>query len=206
MLDAARFAGLVRRLGGARAAAPSFDGLIAAYAEPHRAYHDVNHVDDCLTKFDAARDLAERPDEVEAAIWFHDAVYDPKAKDNEERSAERAAEALSAAGVDSEVLRRVVSLILATKHDREPFGPDEALLIDVDLSILGRAPEVFAAYDAAIRQEYAWVPDGQYRAGRRAVLQRLLDRPAIYVTAYFRDRYEEQARRNLTAAIDRLRD
>jgi predicted metal-dependent HD superfamily phosphohydrolase len=205
MLDAIRFVELVRRLGGPWDSTTVFEILDSEYSEPHRAYHNATHIEDCLRQFDLARHLVERPDEVEAAIWFHDAVYDPKASDNEEQSARWAIESLKAGNVAPEVLRRIAALILATKHDREPDGADQSLLIDVDLSILGRTPEEFAVYDAAIRREYSWVPDDEYRASRTEVLERFLNRDTIYHTAFFRERYEDQARRNLERAAARLR-
>jgi predicted metal-dependent HD superfamily phosphohydrolase len=205
MLDAIRFVELVRRLGGPWDSTTVFEILDSEYSEPHRAYHNATHIEDCLRQFDLARHLAERPDEVEAAIWFHDAVYDPKASDNEEQSARWAIESLKAGSVAPEVLRRIAALILATKHHREPDGMDQSLLIDVDLSILGRPPEEFTAYDAAIRKEYSFVPDEQYRAGRTKLLERFLNRDAIYHTPFFRERYEDQARRNLERAAARLR-
>jgi predicted metal-dependent HD superfamily phosphohydrolase len=112
---------------------------------------------------------------------------------------------LKAGVVDPDVLRRIAALIMATKHDRNPASPDEALLIDVDLSILGRSPEEFAAYDAAIRREYSEVPEDQYRTGRVKVLEGFLHRDAIYLTEFFRERFEASARRNLEQAISSLR-
>lgn len=204
MLDGTRFQSLVHRLSGPGDSSAAFGKLSTAYSESHRAYHNTKHIADCLSQFDSAKESADRPDEVEAAIWFHDVVYDPKASDNEDRSAIWAVEVINQPGVDAEALRRIVALILATRHDREPFGRDEELIIDVDLSILGRDPDEFAGYDAAIRQEYAWVPEDQYRVGRTKVLESFLARPVIYHTADFRNRFESRARRNLEEAIKRM--
>src|SRR5688572_30626746 len=107
MLDAIRFVELVRRFGGPWYSTTVFENLGSEYSGPHRAYHNATHIEDCLRQFDPARHLAERPDEVEAAIWFHDAVYDPKASDNEEQSARWAIETLKAGNVAPEVLRRI---------------------------------------------------------------------------------------------------
>lgn len=202
MLDRDRFTRLWSRL-TIGDASQVFDRLAEAYSEPHRAYHNSAHIRDCLEQFDRARDFAERPDEVEAAIWFHDAIYDPRAKDNEVRSAEWASSALTNAGADSEVVRRVSHLILATKHDAEPQSPDSRLLVDVDLSILGRDPAAFDAYDRAIRREYEWVSETDYRTGRTAVLQKFLDRPRIFLTPPFKP-LEAAARRNLERVIRAL--
>src|SRR4051812_13868951 len=127
MLDEGRWRRLWQRLGGGGDPALTFAGVGAAFAEPHPAHHKAAHVADCLQQLDAARALAARPDEVEAALWFHDAVYDPRAADNEERSEAWVARALAGAGAD--VVGRVAALVLATKHDREPDGPDAALLV-----------------------------------------------------------------------------
>ena len=201
MLDPSRFDALWSRLGGKGDASSLFWQLLAAYSESHRAYHNTLHIADCLKQFDGARTLAERPDEVEAALWFHDAVYDPRASDNEERSAAWAEQALRQAGVDSDRVKRIVALILATKHNVEPHSRDCELLLDIDLSILGREPEVFEEYDRAIRKEYDWVRDESYRAGRVKVLRSFLDRPVIYRTELFRRQFEARARRNLLNRI-----
>ncbi len=204
MLNASRFAVLWHRLGATTDPGPVYTALAAACVEPHRAYHTAAHLDDCLAEFDAARALAVRPDEVEVALWFHDAVYDPRAADNEERSAAWAADALTAAGVAPEITARVRELILATKHAAVPTDPDARLLVDIDLAILGRPAEVFDAYDRAIRVEYQWVPEDQYRAGRARILRGFLARPRIYQTEQFHERLEAAARANLARAIARL--
>jgi len=178
--------------------------LLRAYSEPHRTYHSVAHLDDCLAHFDAARDLAVRPAEVELALWFHDAVYDPRRSDNEQRSAALAVQELKTADAPAEVVGRVESLILATKHDGRPETDDDRLICDVDLAILGSHPEKFDQYDQAIRGEYDFVPEPQYREGRARILAGFLNRDFIYATTFFRKRYEKQARINLERAIARL--
>ncbi len=204
MINQARFANLWQRLGGQGDANELFATLLAAYAEPARAYHNVAHLQDCLAQFDAARAEAQHPDAVEMAIWFHDAVYDPRATDNEEQSAAWACQALNVGDVEQAVAERIADLVLSTQHKVAPAGQDAALLVDVDLSILGRTPAVFDAYDRQIRSEYQWVPEQQYRERRAQVLAGFLQRPFLYQTSLFRLRYEEPARRNLAHAIARL--
>jgi predicted metal-dependent HD superfamily phosphohydrolase len=197
----ARWRDLWRRLGAYTTPELIFAELVRCYGEPHRAYHTLDHIQDCLQQFDQVRTLLERADEVELALWCHDAIYDPRAADNELRSANWAEEILKGGGVATEVIARIRGLILATRHDIPPDRPDAALLVDIDLSILGRAVAEFDRYDAAIRREYQWVPAAAYREARAKVLESFLARPAIYLTPHFYDRYEAQARENLTRAI-----
>ncbi len=151
---------------------------------------------DCLQQFDCVCDQALAPIELELALWYHDAIYDPQARDNEAQSAAWARRDLHAARVAHSSIEAIDELIMATQHDGETLSPDAALLVDIDLSILGRSPAEFDQYDQAIRREYSWVPEDQYRAGLGAVLERFLARPAIYSTTWFRARYEKAARRN----------
>jgi predicted metal-dependent HD superfamily phosphohydrolase len=200
-LDQQRWISLWSRLGGQGSGLSIFSHLATAYAEPARAYHTADHIRDCLDQLDLSRDLARRPDEVEAAIWFHDAVYVPGASDNEDRSARLAQTALQACGVPLEVSRRVGELVLATRHLTLPRNPDGKLLCDIDLSILGREPEVFDEFERRIRREYAWVPEPVYRTTRSEVLAGFLARQSIYQTEHFRARYEQTARLNLERTL-----
>jgi predicted metal-dependent HD superfamily phosphohydrolase len=203
-LDQTRWTALWTRLGAAGAGTGTFDLLAAAYREPARAYHTAAHINDCLRELDHHRELAARPDEVEAAIWFHDAVYVPGASDNEARSAKLAIAELTSAGILSAVAHRIGELILATRHSEVPSVPDAQLLCDIDLAILGRDLPAFDAYQQQIRQEYAWVPAALYRKGRAKVLQDFLSRHSIYQTPAFHARYEAAARQNLTRALTSL--
>jgi predicted metal-dependent HD superfamily phosphohydrolase len=199
-----RFGSLVQRLGGGAESAGEAAALLAAWAEPERRYHGTAHLRDSLERLDAANAPAAVRDLVEAALWFHDAVYDPLASDNEERSAAWARRALAALGVPAPTAAEVARLVLLTGHDAPPGDPAGRLLCDIDLSILGRAAEAFDAYDRQIRAEYAAVPDAAYRQGRRRVLTALLARDPLYGTEEFRARYERTARVNLRRAIERL--
>lgn len=171
--------------------------LQQAWAEPQRHYHTTQHLRECLALLEPELHSAQHPGEVELALWFHDAVYDPKGKDNEARSADWACQALVQAGADEAVQQRVRALIMATCHDAEPVDPDACLLVDIDIAILGAEPARFAEYDAQVRAEYRWVPGWLYRRKRKQVLAGFLARPAIYGTERFRARLEERARENL---------
>lgn len=178
--------------------------LAARYAAPDRHYHTLTHVQHCLRELDGIASLAHQPDLVEAAIWFHDCIYDPRRHDNEERSAELAAEIMLSFGMPPEAIKKVRQLILATRHDLVPDDPDAQLLVDIDLAILGAPAPLFDAYEMTIRLEYAHVPGAAFRAGRAAVLRSFLERPWIYTTDPIRQRYEQQARQNLTRSLERL--
>ena len=175
--------------------------LVARYAEPHRAYHTLDHVADCLHWLDEVRPLLARPDEAEWAIWFHDAVYDPQRADNEERSAALAAEALTALAVDAAVGARVADLIRLTSHTTDALTADGAVVCDIDLAILGAPPQRFEQYDAAIRQEYAWVPEAIFRRERERVLAGFLGRSRIYHTFVMSEKCERRARVNIAQLL-----
>lgn len=181
-----------------------YERLKSAYAGPGRRYHNQRHIAECLAEFDAARGLAKQPEAVELALWFHDAIYDATAADNEERSAGLAKHCLESAG-RADLGGTVAALVMATKTHNAKTGTDAALVVDVDLSILGQDERRFADYEAGIRAEYAWVPQKVFNAKRAEVLQGFLKRPSIYVTEHFRRKYEAQARRNLERAVSGLR-
>jgi predicted metal-dependent HD superfamily phosphohydrolase len=176
--------------------------LTAGYGEPGRAYHNLRHVLDCLRLLDEYGHLAANPVALEFAIWFHDLVYDPRAADNEERSAAAAAEFLAPTSFGP----AVAALIMATMHHTAPPGGDAGLICDIDLSILGREPAAYAAYAEAIRREYAWVPPDRYAVGRTRVLRGLLERSEIFSHRDLRERFDKQARANLHWEISALTD
>lgn len=189
-------------LGAATANGGLMNQLVAAWGEPHRHYHTLQHLRECLAHFEAASMLARRPAEVELAIWFHDAVYDPRRDDNEQRSADWARDSVLAAGGDAQVAERVHALVRATRgHVAEGDDPDTRLLLDIDLAILGAAPARFDDYERQVRREYAHVGDAEWRAGRARVLRGFLGRPRIFATDAFRDALEGRARENLGRSL-----
>lgn len=183
------------------------DALRALHAG--RAYHGWPHVEALLELWWQHRAALRDPKAVRLAILYHDAVYDPARDDNEARSA-ALLRALETGRVPPARLDAAEAMVLATAHHTVPEGLPEAVaadarhFLDMDLAILGAAPQDFAAYDAAIRVEYAHVPDAAYRAGRAAVLRRLLARDPLYLTETFRATHDAAARRNLTAALAQL--
>ena len=199
-----RFVSLLQRLGATRDPSRLADDLVAAWSDPGRAYHDVRHLEDGLTQVDALPVDTRTRDLIEVALWFHDAVYDPRASDNEERSARWASEALRAAGIPAPVVGDVARLVRLTRD--HAMVPDQAgrFLLDIDLSILGRPVEVFDAYQRRIRTEFAWVPEGAYRLGRGTILADLLRREPLFQTELYRSSFEATARANLRRALAEL--
>ncbi|MBZ9993404.1 hypothetical protein [Mesorhizobium sp. BH1-1-4] len=183
--------------------------LSALYAAGDRHYHGLAHIEAMLALASDYRGELGDPGAVEAAIWFHDAIYDSRAKDNEARSADLAEEKLEGR-VDAERLKRIGAMILATAaHQLPPFDDaaaarDASLFLDMDLSILGAAPDAFDAYERAVRREYDWVEEPMWRAGRGAVLKTFLARPHLFHTPEFRQRFEPQARLNIARSLEAL--
>jgi predicted metal-dependent HD superfamily phosphohydrolase len=188
---------------------PVLAELICAYTAAGRHYHDLRHIEALLGLADACANLIADHEALEAAIWFHDAIYDTRCHDNEERSAALAVARLAGA-TDDDRIARLAAMIRATAGHAVPDFADAAarrdcaLFLDMDLTILGSPPAEFDAYEAAVRREYDWVLDPHWKLGRRAVLAQFLERPAIYATRHFRASHEAAARRNLARAIARL--
>jgi predicted metal-dependent HD superfamily phosphohydrolase len=203
MLPEVRWHALSESLGCQADAELEFQRLALAYNQTGRDYHNWQHIIDCLARFDEVVHLIANPLMVETAIWYHDAVYDPKASDNEERSAELCLKFLSKCNRCHDAMT-VCNMIMATRHDRPSADSDTRYLLDIDLSILGRNADEFERYNDAIRKEYAWVPTSDYREGRKRVLTGFLERARIYATDYFLLRFENQARINLKSAIAAL--
>lgn len=179
------------------------------YAEPQRRYHTWAHIEALLGWFALRRDHLHDPVAVELAILFHDAVYDPARSDNEAQSA-RLLEDADLPDVTDDTRLRAIRMIEATAAHGladnldEKDRTDMAEFLDMDLSILGAAPAVFEGYERAIRDEYAFVPEALFRAARRGILERFLERPTLYFSDWGRDRFEARARSNVAASIAAL--
>jgi predicted metal-dependent HD superfamily phosphohydrolase len=184
--------------------------LTGIYSGPGRHYHDLRHIETLLA---LAREHAHEitdSEAVEAAIWFHDAVYDTRKPDNEVQSADLAVRTLSAIGVSSERLEFIAAMIRASANHQVPrsmealAAQDCALFLDMDLAILASPPEEFARYERGVRMEYDWVPERDWIAGRSQVLRRFLARPSIYTSPQFHRTHEAAARSNLARSLTSL--
>lgn len=186
---------------------PAFDVLVAAYSAPERYYHNLEHLAEMFKIVEKLAAHVENPNVLHLAIWFHDAVYDSRAKDNERRSGELAVDLLGPLGVPASTIERLVQMIWTTAHAADALSAsqkDTQVLLDADLAILGASEERYARYAADIRREYAWVPEPDYRVGRVAVLERFLSLPRIYHTQLMFEEGDARARANMRAEIATL--
>lgn len=174
--------------------------LLARWAEPHRHYHTLTHLADVLSILDAEAPAAADAYLTRLAAWYHDAVYDPRAMGdaNERASAALARRALDDLGLPRATVAEVERLVLLTAgHDPDPGDRNGSLLCDADLAVLAGPPDRYDRYAAAVRREYAHVPEEAFRAGRAAALRHLLDLPALYRVPALAARWERPARANL---------
>lgn len=196
---------LLRASEGTPDPAPYADNLLARWAEPQRRYHTTAHLTAVLDHIDVLEGHTDEPDLVRLAAWFHDAVYAPDRSENEERSARLAERALQEAGLTSAATAEVARLVrLTVTHDPADGDHNGEALCDADLAILAAAPDAYAAYAAAVREEYAFVPDEDFRAGRAAVLQQLLALPRLFRTPHGAAEWEGPARANLATEMELL--
>jgi len=169
-----------------------------------RHYHTVAHLEACLKELDTSREFASAPGEVELSLWFHDAIYSTWRGDNEARSAALAAKLMERKAPPG-LVERITSAVLATRHQDTELTGDPALVVDIDLAILGKSPEIYQEFERNVRREYWWVPHRRYVSERCAVLESFLERKSIYCSREFRARYEATARQNLMSAMEGLR-
>jgi predicted metal-dependent HD superfamily phosphohydrolase len=182
------------------------EDLIARWSQPHRQYHTTDHLAAVLSVVDRYADLVADADAVRLAGWFHDAVYDPRAGDNEERSARLAEGRLPNAGVPAGRVAETARLVrLTAGHEVADDDRAGALLADADLAILAADRGDYDRYAAAVRREYAHVPEDAFRAGRTAVLESLLAFPVLYRIVSPRPEWEARARANLERELRALR-
>ena len=174
--------------------------LAQRYAEPHRVYHDRAHRAHCLEQLDLAAAQVRQPDEVEMAVWFHDVVNEPGRRDNEQRSADYFHE-LAGGRIAPGFIQSVIGLILATTHRAAPTNPDQRFICDIDLASFGCPWECFMRDSTAVKAEFTGTEEEYYR-GKKTFLQAMLLRDRIFLTDFFHEHYEQQAREN----IDRLLD
>ncbi len=177
-----------------------FDNLVAMYSQSHRYYHNLEHIAEVLKVAGRLRKFAENPNAVLLAVWYHDAIYDPKQRDNEAKSADFARNVLEPLAVPTPTIASVTDLILATAHGTpHEWNADMRVMLDADLAILGSGETRYLRYAADIRCEYMWVPDADYATARVAILDGFLARQRIFHNDVVFLEGEASARRNMLA-------
>lgn len=202
-----RWNDLCKRVGAFKTADEAdltFEMLSTFYAHPPRAYHNLDHIAQCLETFEEVKLLANDRDLVEFSLYLHDCVYYPLRPDNEERSAEAAAMIAGLLGCPAPFVSGVRECIMVTRHSNPPGRGDTALVADIDLSILGSPRPQYDAYRRAIRAEFSFAEDALFIPGRLAFVQRMVDKDAIFATPHFKRSLEHAARDNLYRELDEL--
>lgn len=190
--------------GAADASTEIHQRLVDGYNEPQRRYHTLAHIEHCLSMFEQCKSLTASPDALEIAIWFHDVIFQPGNPDNEALSAELYEEL--SAGAHTDEFRALVSkMIMATLHNECLSGDsDIGYMVDIDLSSFGLAWEDFLRDSSNLREESRHLSEAAYSRKQGEFRANLLARPRFYQTEFFFQRYEQQARDNLTRYFDQL--
>lgn len=188
---------------------PLWQDIAVRYKETQRVYHTLSHLQQLFAQFEQVKHELNEPHIIALALYYHDVIYEPTCADNELKSAEYAVEALGHY-LSTEHCQHIYALIMMTASHQlnELANPekisDAAYLLDMDLSILGASWPEYERYAQAIRQEYMHVPLADYRTGRIAVLNGLLAHPKLYLTDYYYERLEKQARNNIKREVNLL--
>ncbi|PIF44766.1 putative metal-dependent HD superfamily phosphohydrolase [Chryseobacterium sp. 52] len=176
----------------------------AKYSEKGRHYHDLLHLENMFQELETVKSSIKDFKAVSFSVFYHDIIYDALSKSNEENSALCAGARLEKSGLTQDLISKIKAQILATKSHEKSNDKDTDYLLDADLSILGKDLDVYLDYTRKIRKEYSIYPDLLYKPGRKKVLRHFLELENIFKTKDFRDKYEEQAKKNITAELQLL--
>ncbi len=176
------------------------------YTHKTRHYHNLSHINSMLTQVEDFKSSITNYDAFLLAVWYHDIIYEPTKKNNEERSALLAKKRLKTLNIDDKTLETVQALIVSTKKHEVLLTDniDNSYLLDIDLSILGANWETYQEYLKNIRKEYAIFPNFMYRKGRKKVLRHFLERETLYFTKDYQTKFEKKARENLSKELNQL--
>lgn len=199
-LAAAQFEASLVHCGATKPGKALFEQLLQCYREETRHYHNLEHIEHCLEGLRRFEAQAQQPAQIALALWFHDAIYNPKAKDNEAKSAQMARDSLALLGVNEQSIERICEHIMATR-DHQTKDPDGQLLIDLDLAILAASPQRYDRFEQEVRREFAHVPGFLFKIGRKKVLKHFIKREHIYNHPFTRELWEAPARDNLRRAL-----
>ncbi|MFY7730666.1 MAG: hypothetical protein ACOVRN_14180 [Flavobacterium sp.] len=204
MALAETFIQLALRYTNAATAKKMWDEIALAYSHKNRHYHNLNHLENMYSELLGVQHTISDWDTVLLALFYHDAVYSATKKDNEQKSCKMAISRLREIKYDTVKTSFCHELIMATKQHASSSVNDINLFTDADLSILGKPWAEYEAYCLNVRKEYSMYPDLLYNPGRKKALQHFLEMEHIFKTPHFKDRFEAQARKNITQEIDRL--
>ena len=199
-----RFSGLWNRIGADGTPDDEYRRLVGAYSEPHRHYHTLNHIVTGLDELWNVREHLDKPDEAEFAWWFHDSVYKIQSKVNELKSSEAAFNLSRNVLLGEDFATDVKRLVLDTTHNRVPETSDGKVIADIDTLILGKPAKIFDDYEFRIGKEYSWADPDEFKTKRSEILLKFLERPRIYYTDVFEDKYGDAARANLERSLEQL--
>lgn len=174
------------------------------YTGKGRYYHNLQHLENMFSELDKVKDEIENYQITSFSVFYHDVIYNASSKSNEEKSARFAEKDLQLIGTAPEFIEKISQQIMATKFHQKSGDNDTNYLVDADLSILGQKPKQYNGYTQKVRKEYSIYPDFLYKPGRKKVLQHFLESENIFKTEYFKEKYEQQARRNILSEIDGL--
>ncbi len=182
-----------------------YQQLLGAYNEPHRVYHRLEHIENCLMLFDQVSELLDDPDAVELAIWFHDVIYKVGDSDNEQLSANLFM-TLTDGLFSNEFRDRVYRHIMATCHDCSAItNSDTKLMVDIDLSSFGLPWAEFLIDSKKVRAEMTHLSDAEYNQKQTSFQLTLLNQPTFFNSDYFHEHYEAQARSNLAKLFELIK-
>jgi predicted metal-dependent HD superfamily phosphohydrolase len=176
------------------------DELMRLYEQPHRHYHNLVHLSECMREFQEVFMACDDAHACEMALWYHDVVYDPGEATNERLSANKARFDCMRLHTPESFADKVCLLVLSTTHSVESSG-DAAIVADIDLAILASPWERYKEYEGQIRMEYGKYADKDYLAGRSLFLDGMMRKPRIYATDYFHHKYEAIARANMARSL-----
>jgi predicted metal-dependent HD superfamily phosphohydrolase len=178
--------------------------IFTKYSDPKRQYHTIEHLEAIIVDLIKVKDKIEDWDTTLLAVFYHDIIYKASSSTNEGDSAKLAMQKLSEIGYPAEKIAKCANMILATKLHELSEDNDTNYLIDADLAILGKGQFDYQKYTEQIREEYSIYPDFMYNNGRKKALQHFLQMSTIYKTEYFFNKYEKQARLNISNELDEL--
>ncbi|WP_444995220.1 HD domain-containing protein [Aliikangiella sp. IMCC44359] len=172
------------------------------YTESHRKYHNLNHLEQM---FKALEKCPVNNCIMQWSTWFHDIIYQPGSSHNEEKSAALAKKIMCTLNIPQNEINQTIHMILATKAHHSNSN-DQALLLflDTDMSILGANKDNYQKYIKAIRIEHQHIPDLIFYPARKRFLNKTLERENIFLTQYFRDKYEDNARGNIKLELKNI--